>query len=380
MLHQAPPAPAGYVCLRTFTGEGAFGGGESRAVQLSASGSEVTLDSTSLLEGTDRQVYSRGQYFYGELTSGVYAAPQPFDTVVPSWNASTPDGTWVEVQVRACTAGNERWTEYYSFGYWAERPSTIGRRSIADRSDADGTVATDTLRLSAGAVYSAFQYRLRLYTTSKRLTPTVRLISVLSSDSSRHRDGLSLPPFIDVWGMELPVPERSQMVYGPHGKVWCSPTSTSMVMAYWGRPVSVLEVAEGVYDLAYRGTGNWPFNTAWAGAFGLEAYVARFCSMAQVEAWIGAGVPVILSLGFGDGALDGAPIAWTDGHILVVRGFDERGDVIVNEPAAPSDAEVRRVYRRDQLEQVWLRHSGGIVYLIYPTGHPAPVRGSFGCW
>jgi hypothetical protein len=38
----------------------------------------------------------------------------------------------------------------------------------------------------------------------------------------------------------------------------------------------------------------------------------------------------------------------------------------MNDPAARSDGEVRRIYPRGQLEALWLEHSGGTAYLIYP--------------
>jgi hypothetical protein len=40
--------------------------------------------------------------------------------------------------------------------------------------------------------------------------------------------------------------------------------------------------------------------------------------------------------------------------------------VIANDPASPSDARVRHVYRRDQFERDWLNASNGIVYVIKP--------------
>jgi hypothetical protein len=49
-----------------------------------------------------------------------------------------------------------------------------------------------------------------------------------------------------------------------------------------------------------------------------------------------------------------------------VRGFTASGDVIANDPASPTDASVRHVYRRDQFERDWLNASAGIVYLIKP--------------
>ena len=50
--------------------------------------------------------------------------------------------------------------------------------------------------------------------------------------------------------------------------------------------------------------------------------------------------------------------------------LDTTGDVIANDPASPTDAEVRHVYRRDQFEHDWLRErwSRGCYVGIMPPG------------
>ena len=44
----------------------------------------------------------------------------------------------------------------------------------------------------------------------------------------------------------------------------------------------------------------------------------------------------------------------------------------MNDPAAWSDATVRRVYRRGQFERAWLGGSGGAAYIIRPPDVPLP--------
>jgi hypothetical protein len=153
-----------------------------------------------------------------------------------------------------------------------------------------------------------------------------------------------------------------------------------MLMAYWANilklpqlNVPVPQVAAGTYDQAYRGAGNWPFNMAFAGSYGLTAYVARFASFDQIEPWIRAGVPIAISIAFRPGELPGAPIPSSPGHWIVVRGFTQDGSVIVNDPAAATDAQVRMVFPRAQLEQVWQRHSSGTAYVVYPPGWQVPT-------
>ena len=59
----------------------------------------------------------------------------------------------------------------------------------------------------------------------------------------------------------------------------------------------------------------------------------------------------------------------------MIRGFTAEGDVVTNDPAAPTERSVRRTYRRDELERVWLDGSGGLVYVIHREGQQLPRRG-----
>ena len=63
-----------------------------------------------------------------------------------------------------------------------------------------------------------------------------------------------------------------------------------------------------------------------------------------------------------------------NGHLLVIRGFTAVGDVIANDPAARSNPEVRKVYRRGDFEKAWLGGSAGVVYVIHPPSLPLPAN------
>jgi hypothetical protein len=154
------------------------------------------------------------------------------------------------------------------------------------------------------------------------------------------------------------------MAYPDGGEAWCSPTSVSMVLAHYGIDVPVPRAAADTYDWAYDGCGNWSFNVAYASRFGLDAYVDRFSSLFEVERAILEGVPVVASYAWDAGELEGAPVERTDGHLGVIVGFDERGDPVLNDPAAPEDRAVRRSYPRWQFERQWLLRSGGTAYVI----------------
>ena len=131
--------------------------------------------------------------------------------------------------------------------------------------------------------------------------------------------------------------------------------------------------ARMTYDTGYSGTGNWPFNTAYAAGRAGHAFVTRLRSLREAEPFIVAGIPLVVSISFGSGRLSGAPISASNGHLVVVRGFTAAGDVLVNDPAAATRAGVRRTYDRGQFEDAWIPRSGGLAYVITDDAHPLPA-------
>jgi hypothetical protein len=97
--------------------------------------------------------------------------------------------------------------------------------------------------------------------------------------------------------------------------------------------------------------------------------------LAEAEAFVAAGVPLVVSVSFREDELDGAGYE-TSGHLLTVVGFTAEGDVVSNDPnshrVASNDA-VRTVYRRDQFERVWLGANGGLTYVMHPRDVALPV-------
>jgi hypothetical protein len=151
-----------------------------------------------------------------------------------------------------------------------------------------------------------------------------------------------------------------------------------MVVGYWAKDggpceARVRAAVAGVYDWVFDGHGNWPFNTAYAAAAaGLEGYVTRLASLAEAEAWIAAGVPVVMSYSWTEGQLPNAPVSSSEGHLGVLVGFDASGNPVMNDPAGATDGEVRRSYPRADFEALWLDHSGGTAYVIHPPGLATP--------
>jgi hypothetical protein len=259
-------------------------------------------------------------------------------------------------------------TKYYTLGIWSTDPVRHPRRSVSNQDDVDGTVSTDVLKLKQPAQH--LQVRIIL-PSDEAFKPRLKFLGISLADTKAKPT--ELEPNRSAWGELIPVPERSQMAY-PNGKVLCSPTTVSMLLAYWGATLkrpnldhSVPEVASAVYDSQWQGTGNWPFNTAFAGSIeGIRAYITRLSDVSELETWIAHKIPVGLSLDYDRLRAKGPG---PNGHIVACVGFTKEGDPILNDPG--TSANVRKVFPRKNLIDAW-SCSQNTVYVIYPEGFSTP--------
>lgn len=286
------------------------------------------------------------------LSSPELTALFPFDQLLLSANAVFPSGGELEAQASVRTARG--WSPWFSWG-------TFGPGGSASRSSENGfgRMDTDVLKLARKA--SSFRYRLLLSPGGPK-PPLLRLAAACYTDSS-----LPFRPQTSAGAgaVKLDLPRRSQIALNvPHSRDICSPVSLSMVLAGLGKRCPALHAAAAVRDAARGIYGNWFFNTAYAGSLGLHSVLTRLNSLAEARAYLEAGVPVIASLTFGPGELGGAPLKKTSGHLMVLTGFTENGDVVVNDPAAPDEGTVERVYRREQFERAWLGKKFGLAYIV----------------
>jgi hypothetical protein len=338
------------------------------------------------------RTYGRKHYDVSRWTSAWTDTGFGASQLIASWNAMAPVNTWVEVSVRA-----RRGTKAGSWDVvarWADADRGFRRRSLGSQEDDLTSVNVDTVVGNGRRGLASWQVRISLMRRAGTdRTPTVRSASIMTSRVP-DRDTVATSRTSMRRGVDLKVPRYSQMVHqGTYpqwdngGEAWCSPTSTAMILGFWkagpkrkflgwipdGTPQKpVVHAARYVYDYTYDGAGNWPFNTAYAGARGLDAYVTRLRSLREAERYIKAGIPLVASVAFDSGELTGAPISSTNGHLMVIRGFTKRGDVIVNDPAAGSRKTVRRVYDRAQFENAWIPASSGTVYVMHKPGTPLP--------
>ncbi|MFE9561291.1 peptidase C39 family protein [Streptomyces sp. NPDC006487] len=356
---------------------------------------------TGRTEYTDPHTAKKSTWEYATWTSPVHTSTVPATEAIASWNARTPAGTWIQAELRG-TYTDGTASPWYVMGRWASGDGDIRRTSVDGQTDGKSTVWTDTLAVDApagGLRIKDWRLRLTLYRKpGASRGPTVWLAGAMVSDVP---DRFTVPASAPSGGAhELKVPRYSQEThagqypeYDNGGEAWCSPTSSQMIIEFWGRRASasavawvkkgyadpqVCHAARSTYDAAYKGCGNWPFNAAYAATYRqLAGVVTRLGSLSDLETLVRAGVPVITSQSFTAEELTGAGYG-TAGHLMTVIGFTAAGDVIANDPNSADNPAVRRVYRRRQFENNWLRTkrhnaagkvvsgTGGICYLYGP--------------
>jgi hypothetical protein len=310
------------------------------------------------------------------LLSPPIAAGMDWNELIVSWNADAPPGTFLKVEVSAISSAHA--TKFYTMGLWSPDNKVFPRTSVRHQKDADGDVKTDTLEVHQFA--NGAQVRVTLGGTNGAM-PSLKFLGLSFADTKATRS--TERPDHAAWGKIIPTPEISQNAY-PQERGWCSPTSLTMDLQRWSkvldRPelhLDVPQVAASVFDDAYDGTGNWPFNTAFAGSFpGMRAYVTRFNNLSELEEWIDAGIPVIISAPW-EMLEPGRPPA-SGGHLTVCIGFTKDGDVVINDPGTNPKKSVRHIYKRKNVIHAWAQ-SYNTVYLVYPVSAKIPEN-KFGQW
>ncbi|MGK5676949.1 peptidase C39 family protein [Micromonospora sp. URMC 106] len=421
MTHTAPTARRD-VAYRGFRLPGDADQGILAGLRAGPRGLELA-DPVDRLDHTDADGSTR-RYAAGSWTSPPVPAGFAVRDVVPSWTGETPQGCWLRVELRGWHADSPA-TRWYVLAEWAAGDQSFRRTSVPGQRDDDARVDTDTLVVT-GATVTGWQLRVTLLRPADAdagTTPVLRTAGAVASGagpaaSRPAAEGpppVAAPPGADTrpggsapdpaapegvaattpaaWGTVLDVPRYSQRLHaGAHpqwgggGDSWCSPTCTSMVLAFWGaapapdryawvappgpRPV-VVHAARHCYDHAYAGAGNWPFNTAYAGLHGVDAFVTRLRSLTEAEAFVAAGIPLIVSAAFTAGEVPGLDYD-TAGHLMVLVGFARTGAPVLNDPYAPDDDAVRRTVDRDRFEAAWQGGSGGVAYVLRPPGVPLP--------
>lgn len=294
---------------------------------------------------------------------GIYESPiinaMAFKDLIGSWNAEVVDKSEIELMIQV--RQGEKWSRWFSYGKWW---STGNSGSIKAQKDDIALMDVDLIKVLGNQNADGFKYRVSLKREDITIpSPKIRLISITLNLDKVEPQAYKIDKD---WEMELELPQRSQMIVPQIGNVICSPTSLSMVLEYHGFFEETERVAKGVFDYGAEIYGNWAYNVAYAGSKEFTAYIARFTDLDQIKAMISQGKPLVVSIRTKTAEeLKGAPQAYPSGHLIAVRGFkvvDGVEYIIVNDPAALDNENVRREYLSEQFLNAW----NGVTYCVFP--------------
>ncbi|GAB4313013.1 MAG: hypothetical protein Kow0059_03950 [Candidatus Sumerlaeia bacterium] len=313
--------------------------------------------------------------------SGYYESPEIspgflFKEALPSWNIELPPGTGYAIQL--CVKGpTGTWSSWYYLGGYKvlwEIPFKKVTENVHGRIDVDHWVGF-------GAV-PKIKFRVWLFTASDRRSPVLRRFFLHlrgypednpdykmeneGEEGAQAKMGIGdLPPSV-----HLDVPWRSQAILGKELKSQaCCPTSAAMLLEFAGHDVTTTDVARRTFDLESAMYGVWPRASQVLSEFGLRAYVRRYRTLDEARRTLADGQPIIISIKAQPGQLPEAPYRRTNGHLLVLTGYDGQDWFIVNDPATSDPARGRQVrYSAAGLEDVWI-DNGGVAIIAEPPSH-----------
>jgi hypothetical protein len=288
------------------------------------------------------------------FTSSPLPLERPFDTVVLSVNvACSPEAALGLAGLVSVRARGE-WSPWFRLLRWGI-PEIRAGELHADW----GQVDVDQLRLPL----PAHEVRCRVtWQSPDALCNLKRVALCLSRTQEAWQPAARVQRPV-----RLEVPFFSQWDVTGHspGRV-CSPTCLAMVARFHGADVTPDDVATLAFDRDFDLYGNWSVNMLAMSILGFRAVIDRAPGLAQLDAALDAGQPVITSIAFGRNELRGSPLEQTHGHLVVVCGRTERGDYLARDPAARGRDDWRE-YSRSEFERAWLGH-GGVSYRIQKEG------------
>ncbi|OGR46974.1 MAG: hypothetical protein A2X33_10240 [Elusimicrobia bacterium GWA2_51_34] len=306
--------------------------------------------------GVFRLVKKNSRTPEASLVSREIKAAFPFNELLMSANSDLGQGGTARIEARVKTA--DGWSPWFNFGLF--QPGAAA--SVKGQENKFGKMDVDILKLKTKAF--ALSYRFTLGSRAEKAA--LRLISAAYSDTTLpFNEPAAVKKGRDTKPLKLAVPSYSQMrQHVSYSGDICSPVSLAMVMNYYGQKELPLETAAAVLDGPENIYGNWTFNTAYAGSKGLYAFLTRINSIAEAEAYLSRGITLIASVTFGPDELKNSPLKKTKGHLLVIKGFDAKGNVLANDPAAPEEKTVERVYNRGEFARAWLKNKYGTAYAV----------------
>jgi hypothetical protein len=327
----------------------------------------IADEGESLWTRSYRKVFSmQDQQHYDVQSQCTFERSQvmPFTQLIFSWNAVRPAHGALIFYAQVRDKESQKWGSWHKMMSWGHNV----QRSFEDKKQRGNLSSYHFVRLEVDKESLADAFRIRVEREEGAQLSSLRsfVVSVTNLTAFVTEKISELQELSSVVVKGVPVVSQFMLDHSQADRL-CSPTSCSMVASFLGKKtVSPILFADGVYDEGLGVYGSWPFNTAQifeALQEKVSASVVRMDSFKQLHTQLIKGMPVVVSV---RGFLRGAPKSYDNGHLLVVVGWDaQRREVVCNDPAHKTDAEVRSQYALSDFLAAWER-SRRLTYLIEP--------------
>ena len=259
------------------------------------------------------------------------------------------------------------WFSLFPEDKWEVCSTSKALAQATTAKNADALVTADTENLTLEAKLDVDTLVVPTGATAVEvLSPAAQVLSVAAWTNTKKQVKTFLEQPTPCF---LPVPFRSQMVETAVApRRICLPTSLAMVLHFHGVNKTTASVARLTYDSHHGIYGNWVKACLTARNFGFAARVEAMETLSQLLPYLNEGLPLVVSIGYEEGQLPGAPISCTNGHLIVICGIDEQGDLICRDPAASNRIKGEVVYEQKAFVSAWK----GMAIIVRPlTAKPS---------
>jgi hypothetical protein len=293
-----------------------------------------------------------------------------FDELIISWNAQRPIKGSFKIEA-SIYIQHKGWSDWLPYALWGSAGQSGGEFKV-EAGRIPISVSQDILEVVEG--YKANQFRIKV---TAQAGLRFDHFYALHACASRIHDLFPEPPENPLRSIDLDVPLCSQMLLNhPRHHHLCSSTSTSAAIAYLmgNFTLDPVSFALKAYDQAFDIFGNWVLNVAQASALlGKEwlCWVERLRGFECIFKRLCKNTPVVVSV---RGPLPGSAKEYSQGHLIVVRGYDaQTKKVLCMDPAFDSDEKTNVAYDFEDFMQAW-RRRGYISYIFQNVkSHPVPI-------
>jgi hypothetical protein len=126
--------------------------------------------------------------------------------------------------------------------------------------------------------------------------------------------------------------------------------------------------ANSIHDESFDLYGNWALATAQAYLEANQDYLTKVSyanGFGTIYNYLKNGIPCTISV---QGTIENAPLPYTQGHLLVIHGYDAANKrVFCMDPAYPNDKDTLVSYSLSSLEHAWRRRNN--VFYAFDRGH-----------